>query len=132
MTNKKYSRRTFLKKSALTGLGLGLAAGATPSIMSSCAKDVSTPAILGGQPVREKGWPGWPVWKSEKDEERVIEVLRSGNWWRGAGNVVEEFEKKWAETIGAKRCVATVNGTNSLVISLFRLGIGPGDEVIVH
>ena len=131
MTNKKYSRRTFLKKSALTGLGIGLAAGATPSIMSSCAKDVSTPAILGGQPVREKGWPGWPVWKSEKDEERVIEVLRSGNWWRGAGNVVEEFEKKWAETIGAKRCVATVNGTNSLVISLFRLGIGPGDEVIV-
>ncbi|MBS3776654.1 MAG: aminotransferase class I/II-fold pyridoxal phosphate-dependent enzyme [Bacteroidales bacterium] len=131
MTNKKYSRRTFLKKSALTGLGIGLAAGATPNLVTGCAKGAGNPAILGGQAVRDKGWPDWPVWKPDKDEERIIEVLRSGDWWRGAGNVVEEFEQKWAETIGAKRCVATVNGTNSLVISLFRLGIGPGDEVIV-
>ncbi len=131
MENKKYSRRTFLKKSALTGLGIGLAASATPNLMSSCAKDASTPAILGGQPVREKEWPDWPVWKPEQDEERVVKVLRSGDWWRGAGEVVEEFESKWAEKIGSKRCVATVNGTNSLIIALFRLDIGPGDEVIV-
>jgi dTDP-4-amino-4,6-dideoxygalactose transaminase len=131
MKNKKYSRRTFLKTGALGGLGIGLAAGATPGIVIGNTKDASKPAILGGQAVREKEWPDWPVWKPEKDEKRIVEVLRSGNWWRGAGDVVEEFEQKWAEKIGSKRCVATVNGTNSLVIALFRLDIGPGDEVIV-
>ena len=33
--------------------------------------------------------------------------------------------------IGAKRCLAVVNGTNSLIISLEMLGVGGGDEVIV-
>ncbi|MGM0531290.1 MAG: aminotransferase class I/II-fold pyridoxal phosphate-dependent enzyme, partial [Bacteroidota bacterium] len=128
MTNKKYSRRTFLKKSALTGLGIGLAGGATPNLMS-CTKDASTPAILGGQPVHEKGWPDWPMWKPKQDEEQVIEVLRSGVWSRAS--VAEEFEEKWAKTIGTKRCLATTNGTHALITALHELGIGAGDEVIV-
>ncbi|MFO7844169.1 MAG: twin-arginine translocation signal domain-containing protein [Bacteroidales bacterium] len=76
MTNKKYSRRTFLKKSALTGLGIGLAGGATPNLIAGCARDTGTPVIHGGQAVRDKGWLGWSVWKPEKDGERVIEMLR--------------------------------------------------------
>jgi dTDP-4-amino-4,6-dideoxygalactose transaminase len=44
---------------------------------------------------------------------------------------VTEFEKKYAETIGAKRCLALVNGTNALIVSMVQLGIGGGDEVIV-
>lgn len=129
MTNKKYSRRTFLKKSALTGLGIGLAAGATPNLMSSYAKDASTPAILGGQPVREKDWPDWPMWRPKQDEERVVEVLRSGVWSRAG--VADEFEEKWAKTIGTKRCLATTNGTHALITALHELGVGAGDEVIV-
>ena len=129
MSTQKYSRRTFLKKSALTGLGIGLAASATPNLMISCAKDASTPAILGGKPVRDESWPDWPVWKPKQDEERVLEALRSGVWSRSS--IVEEFEEKWAKTIGAKRCLATTNGTHALITALHELDVGPGDEVIV-
>ena len=45
--------------------------------------------------------------------------------------VVDEFEKKWAETIGSKRCLTVVNGTNALITALIQQGIGGGDEVLV-
>ena len=62
-------------------------------------------------------------------EEEVLKVLRSGVWSRA--KVVTEFENKWAETIGTKRCLAVVNGTNALITSVVQLDIGAGDEVIV-
>jgi dTDP-4-amino-4,6-dideoxygalactose transaminase len=45
--------------------------------------------------------------------------------------VVSEFEKRWAATIGTKRSLAVVNGTNALIASLVQMDIGAGDEVIV-
>jgi perosamine synthetase len=129
MSEKDYSRRKFLKTSTLTGLGVGLTTGMTSKLLAGCAKVAGTAAILGGQPVRTKGWPGWPVWDPEDDEKRVIEVLRSGVWSRGA--VVAEFEEKWAATIGSKRCLATTNGTYALITALRQLNVGAGDEVIV-
>ena len=65
----------------------------------------------------------------ETDEKRVLEVLRSGVWSRK--DTVTEFENKWAETVGAKRCLTVVNGTNALFVSLVQHDIGAGDEVIV-
>src|SRR5690606_29144202 len=50
--------------------------------------------------------------------------------WSRAG-IVSEFEAKWAETVGAKRCLTLVNGTNALITSLIQLDIGAGDEVLV-
>lgn len=91
--------------------------------------DTGMPAILGGQKIRTKDWPKWPIWDSSTDEEQVLKVLRSGVWSRA--EVVTEFEKKWAEAIGAKRCLAVVNGTNALITSLVQLGIGGGDEVLL-
>ena len=129
MSTKKYSRRTFLKSSALAGLGLSLTAGATPGLFNDRTGESTTPAILGGDPVRSNGWPEWPVWNPETDEQRVLEVLRSGVWTRG--NVVKEFEEKWAKTIGTKRCLATTNGTHALITAINQLDIGAGDEVIV-
>jgi dTDP-4-amino-4,6-dideoxygalactose transaminase len=43
---------------------------------------------------------------------------------------VPTFEKKFAELIGAKYCVATGSGTQALHTCVEALGIGPGDEVI--
>ena len=45
--------------------------------------------------------------------------------------LVAEFEKKWAEVVGAKHCVTTVNGTNALITAIKQLDIGGRDEVIV-
>ncbi len=127
---KKYSRRKFVKQTSLTGMGAVLAMGKTTNLFASRLQDTGTPAILGGQPVRTIGWPGWPIWDPATDEEQVIKVLRSGIWSRAS--VTDEFEQKWAETIGTKRCLATNNGTYALITSLRQLDIGAGDEVIVN
>ena len=87
------------------------------------------PAILGGKAIRSKVWPGWPIWNPLTDEDLILKVIRSGVWSRA--DVVAEFEKKWAQAIGAKRCLAVVNGTNALITALVQLGIGAGDEVLL-
>jgi dTDP-4-amino-4,6-dideoxygalactose transaminase len=129
MSRKEYSRRKFLKQNIQSGMGAILAIGTVPSLLSFSIKKADVPAILGGIPVHSDGWTKWPVWNPATDEKKVIEVLRSGVWSR-AGTVTE-YEKKWAEMIGAKRSLAVVNGTNALIASLVQLGIGGGDEVIV-
>lgn len=110
-----------------------MAFSSPPAVLASCSQDVGKPAILGGSPVRTKSWYDWPVWDIKKDEPAIIDVLRSGIWCRveRGGHVVAEFEEKWAALMGAKRCLALVNGTNSLIASLNMLNIGGGDEVIV-
>jgi perosamine synthetase len=132
MSSKKHSRRDFLVKNATGGLGALLA----PSLMaaggaSHLAKIATEkPAILGGsQAWSNQRWPSWPRWVPETDEPRVLQVLRSGVWSRAG--VVSEFEKEWANTIGTKRCLTLVNGTNALVTALAQLGVGAGDEVLV-
>jgi dTDP-4-amino-4,6-dideoxygalactose transaminase len=129
MSKRKYSRREFVIQNSIAGLGAAVAMGVAPSILANCTSDTGTPAILGGRKLRTKEWPKWPVWNPATDEEQVLKVLRSGVWSRA--EVVTEFEKKYAETIGAKRCLAVVNGTNALIASLVQLGIGGGDEVLV-
>ncbi|MCX7826826.1 MAG: DegT/DnrJ/EryC1/StrS family aminotransferase [Verrucomicrobiae bacterium] len=129
MKNGNYTRREFIKRQSMGGLGAVLATGVAPTLFANSAKVSETPAVLGGPPVRTKGWSRWPIWEPAADEKQVLAVLRSGVWSRAA--VVSEFEKKWAATIGAKRCLAVVNGTNALITSLKQLDIGGGDEVIV-
>jgi len=129
MSKTNLSRREFVKKNSMAGLGAAVAMGAAPTLMANCATDTGTPAVLGGQKIRTKGWPEWPMWNPATDEEQLMKVIRSGVWSRAG--VVTEFEKKWAELIGAKRCLAVVNGTNALIASLVQLGIGGGDEVLV-
>lgn len=130
MAKRDVSRRKFLKQSSMSGVGAALVIGDVASpLFAVYEKRGGIPAILGGQPIRSKSWPKWPIWNPATDEDRLLEVLRSGTWSRAG--VVAEFEKKWAETVGAKRCLTVVNGTNALITSLVQLDIGGGDEVIV-
>ncbi|MBI3898527.1 MAG: DegT/DnrJ/EryC1/StrS family aminotransferase [Gammaproteobacteria bacterium] len=46
------------------------------------------------------------------------------------GPNVTAFEREFADLVGVKHAIAVANGTDSLVLSLRALGIGPGDEVI--
>jgi dTDP-4-amino-4,6-dideoxygalactose transaminase len=129
MSNKSYSRRDFVKHGSLAGLGAAVGMSVTPRLLARSRSNGATPAILGGTPVRTKGWSRWPIWNPQTDEEQVLKALRSGVWSRHG--LVAEFEKKWAEVIGAKRCVTTVNGTNALITAMKQLDIGGRDEVIV-
>ena len=65
----------------------------------------------------------------EEDIQAVVEVLRSD--WLTTGPKVNEFEKVFADCVGAKEAVAVSSGTAALHAAMFALGIGPDDEVIV-
>ena len=113
------NRRQFVAATTTAGVGLAL---------TGVAQAAEKPAMLGGKPVRTKGYGSWPL-VDDLDEKSVSEVVRAGRWYRNRS--VEEFEKAYAELNQAKYCVATSSGTAALYTSLGALGIGPGDEVIV-
>ncbi len=122
-------RRTFMKSScAAAAAGTALAQGPLAAFAASSG-GAGTPALLGGKQAHAGGWPRWPRWVPETDEADLLKVIRSGQWSR-AGKVAE-FEKRWAEAMGAKRCLAVVNGTNALIAAVAQLDIGAGDEVIL-
>jgi perosamine synthetase len=128
MNKKNLTRREFLTV-ASTGTIIAAISGRIGAYGNQ-SKTASKAAILGGTPVRAKPFPGWPVW-DRGAEKSVLEILRSGNWYRGNGTTVTEFEKKYAELMGVKRCVCTMNGTNALLTAMHTLDVGVGDEVIV-
>ena len=126
--NAPQSRRAFLRDSAVGSAALGwLGAQSAPQVF---AAETHRPALLGGAPVHTGGWAPWPVW-SESWEPSVLEVLRSGRWYRGDGGHVAEFEAGYAELLGARRCVATASGTTALLVALHVMDVDAGDEVIV-
>lgn len=68
-----------------------------------------------------------PYWGNE-EIEAVTAAIKS-NWW-SRGPKTAEFEKKFAEYVGAKYAVAVNSCTAALHAALVANGIGPGDEVI--
>jgi dTDP-4-amino-4,6-dideoxygalactose transaminase len=70
-------------------------------------------------------------YKYQKEfEDKALEVLRSG--WYILGNELREFEKEFADWVGAQHCVGVGNGLDALWLAFRVLGIGKGDEVIVQ
>jgi dTDP-4-amino-4,6-dideoxygalactose transaminase len=114
----------------------GLAAGALASatlfprrVIGHSGAD--KPAMLGGSPVYKGSWPGWPEWR-QTWEPSILQVLRSGQWYRGSGGEqVPRFEAAYADLVGARRCLATASGTTALIVGLHVLDVDAGDEVIV-
>ncbi|MDD4871778.1 MAG: DegT/DnrJ/EryC1/StrS family aminotransferase [Kiritimatiellae bacterium] len=128
--NVKMTRRHFIGTAAVAGAGMNLHFSSVANA-AECGSTVSAtakPVLLGGKPVRTKGFQSWPV-VSEHDETSIQEVVHSGRWYRGKS--VEEFEEAYAKLNDAKYCLATSSGTSALYASLGGLGVGPGDEVIV-
>jgi perosamine synthetase len=64
----------------------------------------------------------------EREEELVLEVLRSGRL--SLGPAIERFEELFAERVGAPYAAAVASGTAGLHLLAHIAGVGPGDEVI--
>lgn len=64
-----------------------------------------------------------------KEGAAVAEVIASG--WVSQGPKVREFERAFAQQVGAPEAVATSSCTTALHLALYASGVGPGDEVIV-
>jgi perosamine synthetase len=64
----------------------------------------------------------------EREEELVLEVLRSGQL--SLGPTIDRFEELFAERVGAPYAAAVSSGTAGLHLLAHLAGVGPGDEVI--
>ena len=64
----------------------------------------------------------------EREEELVVEVLRSGRL--SLGPTIDRFEQQMAERVGAPFTAAVSSGTAGLHLLSHIAGFGPGDEVI--
>jgi perosamine synthetase len=67
-------------------------------------------------------------WLDEREEELVLEVLRSGRL--SLGPWIDRFEEEVAARVGAPYAAALSSGTAGLHLLCQIAGLGPGDEVI--
>jgi len=130
MNKKNLTRRQFL---AAASVGtIGAAAARSLPAYGNVGKKAGKLAILGGEPVRSgKSWPRWPYW-DDNVVNSIVKTTKSRIWCRiqSKSGTVPTFEKKFAQLIGTKFCVATGSGTQALHTSVEALAIGAGDEVI--
>lgn len=68
-------------------------------------------------------------WLGEEEARAASDAVLSG--WVAQGPRVAEFERAFAERVGAEHGIAVSSCTTALHLSLVALGLGPGDEVVV-
>ncbi len=133
MSEKKANRRAFLGTMGAVGaasamMGSGAAQG------SFLAEKPEKLAIDGGTPVRTSALgsgPYGPQFYDEVEEKELLEVLHSRSPFRHNGGKVLQFEREYAEHIGAKFTLGVTSGTTALYSAMAALEVGPGDEVIL-
>ncbi|MCY7360798.1 MAG: DegT/DnrJ/EryC1/StrS family aminotransferase, partial [Ignavibacteria bacterium] len=96
-------------------------------------------ALFGGKPVRTEMYEHSNS-IGEEEKQAVMRVLDSGNLSKFVGSwntdfyggpYVQEFEKKWAESVGVEYCMSVNSNTSGLYACIGACDIGPGDEVLV-
>ena len=61
-------------------------------------------------------------------DNAIQKVLAHGQYIMGPE--VREVEERLADYVGVKHCISAASGTDTLLLALMALGVGPGDEVI--
>ncbi|MBN1419572.1 MAG: DegT/DnrJ/EryC1/StrS family aminotransferase [Planctomycetes bacterium] len=121
------TRRRFIRTAAAGSAAFAwLGARRAPLAFGS---ETAKPAFLGGKPAHTGGWTRWPQWR-ESWEPKVLDVYRSGRWYRASAQHVSTFEEAYARLLGARSCLATASGTTALMVSLHVMDVDAGDEVI--
>ncbi|AWZ10840.1 glutamine--scyllo-inositol aminotransferase [Streptomyces sp. ICC1] len=68
-------------------------------------------------------------WLGEEEARAAADAVLSG--WVAQGPRVAEFERAFAERVGAEHGIAVSSCTTALHLALIALDLGPGDEVVV-
>ena len=68
-------------------------------------------------------------WLGPEEAAAAAAAVTSG--WVAQGPRVAEFEKAFAEAVGARHAVAVSSCTTALHLALVVTSVGPGDEVVV-
>jgi perosamine synthetase len=73
--------------------------------------------------------PWWVPELAGTELEHIRAVLDSN--YLNDGDVARQFERQFAEMVGAPYAVAVTSGTAAIFLGLAACGVGPGDEVLV-
>lgn len=66
------------------------------------------------------------------NEKKYLNDCLDSTFVSSVGKYVDIFEKEFANTIGSRYAIATVNGTAALHLSLLAIGVAKDDEVITQ
>lgn len=123
----RMDRRRFMRMGAASAAGVAALGGSLHGAEASGADKL---AMLGGTPVRQEPFSQvWPIF-DENEEQALLGALRSRDWCCLRGHEVYDYQKAFAQAMGAGQCVLSNGGTTALSACLHVLGVGPGDEVI--
>ncbi len=96
-------------------------------------------ALLGGKPLRTKGYPVHAT-TGEEEKKAVLAVLErailsefegTNNQYFLGGEQVKALEGEWAEKFGVRYAVSFNSATSALFAAVGACAVGPGDEVLI-
>jgi len=125
------TRRSFMTSVGVTALVASLSDVPAWSASAGQSK-AGRPALLGGTPVRTRGWPGWPQ-EGPADEEIMKKALQEKRWCylRSGAHFCKDYEKELSRDYDGAHIMLTNAGTTALHTCLYALDVGPGDEVLI-
>ena len=88
-----------------------------------------TLAIDGGEKVRTTPFPKRTPF-GQKEEDLLIQAVRSQNLFGKSGTFVKEFEQKFAELYGMNYAQSATSGTAAIHLAVGVVNPNPGDEII--
>ena len=100
---------------------------------------MSSLAILGGAPVRQKPFPAY-ITTGDEEKTAVTRVIDSGvlsrflGVWHDdflGGDEVRKLEDEWAKYFNVKHAIAVNSATSGLFCAVGATGVEPGEEIIV-
>ena len=86
-------------------------------------------AIDGGEKVRSTPFPGRTPFGS-REEELLLQAVRSQNLFGKSGTMVKDFEKQIADFYGTDFAQASTSGTAAIHTAVGVVNPEPGDEII--